>query len=485
MAFTSNAVGRIRAAGSNLNGAFFDASISGAGTDYSQQDAAQLALIDCASTASTTITSVTGGFTAVMIGNAIRLSSGTGVTVGFYFITAVTDTNTITVDRASGTYTAGVGKVGGAAATLAQLINSVAAAGNKCVAGNTIYVRGAGTDNPGTADYTNTGYIQPVAGTQSAHVRILGEYGRPRFNVDGLFLYRYNYTDIHNLYIVATSNSNGTLGILFDSENTIGSSIRNCYISLGNQTGLLGVCLAGTEFIDNEIYGGTSSPTLSAGCYGITLGSSADCSKIVGNHIHHCRDSGIYINNSTAAGGAIGENVIRANAGDGITCNPTATFVGTIDGNVIDGNAGHGVNFATVASFVSTSIFNNLITNHVGVGKVALNIGAGTTASNDLLRQLVDYNGFYGNTTDYTNISAGDNDVVCSADPYTAVGTDFTLNNTAGGGANCRDAGFPQSPPGLSTTAIYKSIGFLATPIAGGGVTSSTHIYGLEGVLYG
>lgn len=83
--------------------------------DYSQQDAAILALTDFASTASTTISTATGGVTPVMRGNILRLASGTGTpTAGWYEVVNTTNTNTLTADRVSGTYTAGVGKVGGA-----------------------------------------------------------------------------------------------------------------------------------------------------------------------------------------------------------------------------------------------------------------------------------------------------------------------------------------------------------------------------------
>ena len=72
----------------------------GASTDYSQQDAAQLTLTDITSNAAGTAwASVTGGFTANMVGSCVRLSSGTNFTVGTYQITAFTDTNNVTVDR--------------------------------------------------------------------------------------------------------------------------------------------------------------------------------------------------------------------------------------------------------------------------------------------------------------------------------------------------------------------------------------------------
>src|SRR3990167_7438270 len=72
--------------GSLLNGGCYDT--GGAGTDYSQQDAAQLSITDGATTGAgvTTFTSAAAGFTSVMADNCLHLESGTNVTPGFYEI---------------------------------------------------------------------------------------------------------------------------------------------------------------------------------------------------------------------------------------------------------------------------------------------------------------------------------------------------------------------------------------------------------------
>src|SRR5437660_4761540 len=75
--------------GSNLNGACFDSTIANAGTDYSQQNTAQASFTDLATTGVvTTLTSASAQFTSAMIGNCIRIESGTNFTVGWYQITA-------------------------------------------------------------------------------------------------------------------------------------------------------------------------------------------------------------------------------------------------------------------------------------------------------------------------------------------------------------------------------------------------------------
>ncbi|HEX5500924.1 MAG TPA: hypothetical protein VFX03_16930, partial [Thermomicrobiales bacterium] len=104
--------------GSDANGGAFDPSIAGAGTDYSQQNAAQLSVADAVENGTTTITSATGGFSAAMIGNS--LFDGTAR----FFITAVASANSITVDRATGTGSGLAVKVGGALATLDELYSA-------------------------------------------------------------------------------------------------------------------------------------------------------------------------------------------------------------------------------------------------------------------------------------------------------------------------------------------------------------------------
>jgi hypothetical protein len=89
----------------------------GGGYDYSQQAAAQLTLTDLAcAAASTTLTSATGGFTALMVYNVIHIVSGTNDIPGWYQITAYSDTNTVTIDRTcatGGDMSAATGSVGG------------------------------------------------------------------------------------------------------------------------------------------------------------------------------------------------------------------------------------------------------------------------------------------------------------------------------------------------------------------------------------
>lgn len=137
-AIDADTLWEVRTTGNSNNGCGADQSLLG--TDYTQQDSAQLSLTDLATsgTTVTTLTSATGGFTSAMVGNAIYIHTGTNVTAGYYIITAHTDTNTVTLDRApddgGGGVASGEGSVGGACVHPQDVASSL-------VAGNKIYIQ--------------------------------------------------------------------------------------------------------------------------------------------------------------------------------------------------------------------------------------------------------------------------------------------------------------------------------------------------------
>lgn len=427
MAIGVATIWRVRTGGNDANGGGFDATISGAGTDYSQQDSPQLSLTDIACSATTTVTSATGGFTSAMIGNAIRISGG-GATAGWYFITARTDTNTITVDRTPGTVTAGTGKVGGGVLTPKSVLDNANATGSKCVAGNTIYIQGAGTDTPSSADYTWTGYYTPVAGTKTeGFVRVKGENGRPRLHCNGLMFYLVNGVEFENLYLSTTSNSNALNGILNGNNNT-GMVVRNCVIDCAGQSSCVGIQFNNSgAMYDSEVIGATS-PTANSGSHGVMgIGFGVE---LIGNRIHHCRDAGIYFGNASFTG-RCERNQVYANIGDGVYIGGTDTVSGSIAYNTIDGNSGHGINVNTTAAVMWHAIHSNIISNNLGSSKYAINLAAGATALNDRAKRFCDFNTIYNNTGTYNNISAGANDITLNPTYANAGSYDFTPGNAS------------------------------------------------------
>lgn len=176
----------VRTGGDDTNGGGF---IQGAsGTDYSQQTAAQLSLTDLATSGAgvTTLTSATGGFTAAMIGNLIQIVSGTNVTAGFYQITAHTDTNTVTLDRAPdngvGGISGGSGKVGGCLASLGAAARVLSQNGASTWKGNRVHVASGTYTITSASSATNGG---PMTGVGSQTMVDWIGYNTSRGDLDG------------------------------------------------------------------------------------------------------------------------------------------------------------------------------------------------------------------------------------------------------------------------------------------------------------
>ncbi len=211
----------IRTDGDDDNGGGFDSGISGAGTNYSDQATAQLDLTDLAtaSAGSTTLTSVTGGFTSAMIGNCIKLRSGTNATAGYYFITGFTDINTVTIDRSCdngvGGLSVGSGKLGGAFLDMRSVLSlNASPVASPLGAGHQINVRGSGTVDPVSVDYTMpVSYLQFVNGNQTdGYIKVVGYNGTPNIlsptSAGGRIFYASSFMEFENLKL--TCNAGGS-----------------------------------------------------------------------------------------------------------------------------------------------------------------------------------------------------------------------------------------------------------------------------------
>jgi hypothetical protein len=167
------------ASGSNNNAGYFDASLAGAGTDYPAAQATPILSptdLACAS-GTTTLTSVVGGFTAAMVGNAINITAGTNLTAGLYVITARTDTNTVTLDRtptSGGDGSSGTGYVGGRLAVFTDAFLELSVPGMQHHVWAT-----------GTMTLTENIYISAGKGTTAARVRIEGRSSTGTANPTG------------------------------------------------------------------------------------------------------------------------------------------------------------------------------------------------------------------------------------------------------------------------------------------------------------
>jgi hypothetical protein len=429
LALNATTVWRVRAGGDNTNGGGYDAAISGAGTDYTDQDAAQLSLTDLACADSTTLTSVTGGFTSAMIGNCVRISSGTNFVAGYYFVTGRTNTNTVTLDRkpvtGGTTGSGGVGKLGGAFAHWLVLGNGAGSVTAPTItsplaAGHLVMVRGSGSDSPVSADYTQTGYISFVAGdVASGRVRFLGYNGRPRIDGNGLIVYQSIFHTFQGFMFVATGTSNTDVGIM----NGLSILIDNVIDQNGNDA--YGAINAGAVIDCLFKNSGTTSAGTS-GRYAIVGGSYNPL--IMGNRIEDWRSGGI----SSAYMGVILNNVIdscRSASTPGINVIPNdQSYNASVIGNTVHNCAGDGIWITGTNSGIATTVFNNIITNCGGYGIVGADSAALNTRRSS---HSPDYNVFGTGATANTSgarslLTAGAHDLSVDPSYADAAGGDFT-----------------------------------------------------------
>lgn len=466
MAITADAQWWIRTDGNDLNGAGFDSTISGYGTNYSDQAAAQLTLTDLATSGagSTTLTSSTGGFTSAMVGNAIQIVSGTNVTNGYYFVTGYTSSNSVTIDRApdngGGGISAGNGKLGGAWASPEFVIGTAATTTpSPLVAGNTVNIRGSGTDNPTSPDYTFSNYRTLTSGTTTNFIKFVGYNGRPHIRgSSNLIVYQSANHWYSNLKFSAGSSG---------FANAIGS-VSDCIITncVFDQNGYGGRCASARFACGNYFYdsgsssGATDYPALTIktynwGCFGNFINTYG--SGIAFSDINSCRN-----------------NVIIGNgAGYGIKFGGSTTSFRHLVANNTIVNHAEGLKSTTATQNDSAQdVSGNLI--------VDCDVGINFPSTLDDLNAPGSFhkNGFYNCTANYQNWSGRSGDVILTADPFTdASAGDYSLNTTAGGGAACRGAINPFEFTPIVSPVGYGDIGALQSdPTGAGGGSSYTNV---------
>lgn len=424
MAINATAVWRIRPSGSNTNGGGYDPGIAGAGTDYSQQNVAQATGSHGTATGTTTFTDTTAAaFTSAMVGNALWIASGAGFTTGAYFVITFNSATSIVLDRSPGTGTVAAWKIGGGWADFTN-VNS-----GPLVPGNNTFVLGSGIPNPSsyTYDYSPGATISvPNGDTTNGCITIAADPSTPSYNG-------------------TTSGGMPTIhvgGELWESPNFIifkliwtvlsGSGGTAHLNGFGNNSALI-ACVYDEMTFDFTIVGGTNPGGIIVGCefFSSTGGAGTHNNPAINLstfnytvtecNLHDWNGPGII----TTSSFVFKNNIIAKNNGYGINLNYTGGGdVALLVNNTIDGNTGDGITTKTVVPM----IYNNLITNQTGAGKFGLNVTTGTTAVNDRIKQFVDYNSYYNNTSSYNAISAGVHDTALGASPYVAQSTEnYTL----------------------------------------------------------
>lgn len=427
MAIQASAVWRARPGGNAANGAGFDAAISGAGTDYSQQDAAQASAAAGTAAGTAAFSDAAALFTAAMVGNAMRIASGAGFTVGYYFIVGYTSATAVTLDRSPGTGSAANWKVGGAYGGAAScpffLADSARATGNKVVAGNKVGIWGA-SGVVASPDFSWTGLAAnpPVAGdTTSGAIEWFGEGpNRPilyRSDGESIFVNGGGYHRFKNLYIKIGASSGGRMfdgaSSWFMEKVTIDLNDQNCGV----------IWATPITMLNCEIFSKTSGTPTSRTLALLDVSSGFPVWMLTGCYFHD-----------------IGSPVLNCGSGAIVDClfnkgvktyvaNNSSDDRGTLllQNNTFNNCADDAVSLTTAAAVATTTGLNNIFSNNVGSGKVALKL-TGTAALNDRLKMWLDYNDYYNNTANVSNVTLGASDL--TLDPQYTSSTDFTLNGT-------------------------------------------------------
>ena len=430
-------------AGNDTNGGCFI--IGSTGTDHSQQAAAFTAFTDLVAATTTTITSVAHPFSATDVGNCIHIASGTGWTVGWYYVVSVSVV-TATVDRAIATIssTGGTGSLGGALATVDQVTSvnmQLSIAPQVWVKSDAIYsissmiTIDSGGVNQGIA--TVAGYttsrgdngqatLQANVTLSGANVWIARFNGTPsgtvmsNFILDcnsqpftGAFLFFANFDTLRNILAKDCSND----GFEFANAGTCDRCVTTNVPKAGLAT-------------DGRL---AAFDCFNVGCYCISCQALGSTTNGAWAFKQWC--GGVLINSVAANFSGTTTNAV--------TCQTQQSDQLFIDGLSIYGFTQDGIQFneSNAIDMRPLLIRNVLISN---VGRYCLYQAGSTVFRAPML--ISDHVGCNttGITAFYNAWPVGAGDVTLSASPFTnAVGNDFSLNATAGGGAAAKAAGFP------------------------------------------
>lgn len=298
MAISAAAVWEVRssASASNVNGGFF---VTGAsGTDFSQQDTAQFST-STATTSGAGATILWAAAAASMVGNGLRVVSGTNFTAGWYEVISVVAGVSVTVDRncCTGIGANGVINVGGAL----SLGSSDDAVFESLVAGNTMWVKG-------NATYTLGGTVTiAAAGSGLLTINIVG-YNATRGDTPtmsqlpifdcGIVSFTFGTTFKCSYMAFLTTSGNGTTsginGVFYRCSFMNNSTTANRF-AFGATTAI--ICIE-CNFVSYRGYAAFGNAGTFIGCYfhdsveGLRVTSTGNGAK--------CFDC-LFVNNLTAA----------------------------------------------------------------------------------------------------------------------------------------------------------------------------------------
>ena len=446
---------RIRSDGDDTNsGGFYD--LGGAGVDYSDQAAAQVSLTDltAADNATQRITSATGGFTAALVGNVLRIASGANFTPGYYLVNEVEDSNNLIVDRPVATDIAsgGVGKIGGAFADYRNTLSTNAATiTSPLAAGHKVLIRGSGLNDPASADYTfaDSSTMPSLTADDDEPILIVGYNGRPSIQrTSGVLLFNAAQNVIfRDLVLTATGTADADNGMISGSGRL---HVNNCKL---NQAGVDCIGVRSPHSVVSCQFTNTGVST--AGTYA-AIDTNNEVGFLIGNTINGWRGCGIDLDSP----GEASENTITNCAVAGIRlAHDSGNDQVSVRNNTISG-CPIGIDVAAGYPLLTSIILDNILASCT-TGITISFAGDVPVATEHLAANLK--SGLYNNTADYsTTVFASLSDVTVSADPFTdAASGDYSLNDAASGGAllkgaglHGRDIGARQSNGGGSTVIV-------------------------------
>lgn len=386
---------------------------------------------DLVTAGTTTISTAAGFLSANAVGNIVYIAGGTGaITGGWYQIASVStsgSSTTAVVDRSTG-LTSGTGatlNIGGALQTLQQLQTN-------WIAANKAFVKADGT-------YTGTANLALSTGNNNPHNQLIG-YTSSRTD-GGKFTYQ-------------MQTNTGFTGITVSNAIVVRNIIIDCN-SLGTSTGLSITNSAAYVWNYKVINCATSAVTKSAGTllYGEITGTLTGATDNI-----HSTGGGLtrffYIHDThgTGVNGSSTETIedgVVANTSDALA-DGVRSSQGYVTRVTVFNAQGDGFNFGASA----TNWFGPLMLNDLAYGNTGCGFRGNTFATATPAEPMFDGNAFGSNTggnlcsiNDTSGVNGVNpyvyvNNVTLTSNPFVNTGTgDFSLNNTAGGGASARGAG--------------------------------------------
>lgn len=448
MAISAASVFEIQTGGNDTNGGGFVAGASG--TDYSQVAAKRTgtgtddSTTDAVANGTTTLTSATANFGTSIVGNIISLSGGTGALAQTWRqVVSRTNATTIVLDASVAAGTGITMNIGGALASpggagLVPLVSQ-----------NIIWLK-AGT-------YSVTSTTNNVAnGLFSKGVRL---------RVQGYQTTRGDFTGTRPLVQASGAITNFTLM----SCSGGGSYFTNIEFDGALKTGSKAALIRGGfyECIFRNCVGNAITASTIAQCINCYFTGNTGQAASGAISFYGCVATGNTATPFSSAGEVFERCIAYANTGattDGF--NPTAENVKVIN-CVAYGNGRHGFNMSSTSGSININC-----------------IAEGNTGTGFLLGSNEGYlftNAYYNNGTN-VNLSTAQlsfnlNGILGTSSFFTNAGTgDFSLNNTAGGGAAVRDLAIPLIfPAGLTTN--YMDLGAAQHQATGGGGGEASAVF--------